>query len=293
MSLKVGIQLYSVREEMEKNPIEAIRALGNMGYRYLEVANHNAEADNGVGFGATAEEVRAALDDIGSQIVSAHIFPFHEKTFSSVIDYNQKIGNTNIIEPMGFFSDLEDLKRKAEFYNKCGAVCRREGMHFLYHNHFQEFSMAEGKPLLYWLAEYTDPELMSFELDTFWTMRGGFDPVTVIQTLGSRIRLLHQKDFAKDSPRKVNIFEAVGGDQNMVTGLDAFHHYMEVNAFGPEDFTEIGTGIMDIQRIINAANEIGAAEYIILEQDYTQHAQMESVRISMDAFRKFTGISWE
>ena len=72
--MKVGIQLYSVRNNMEKDPISTIQEVAKAGYRHLEVANYNADADPGIGFGITAKEVRALLDYLGTDIFSAHIF---------------------------------------------------------------------------------------------------------------------------------------------------------------------------------------------------------------------------
>ena len=130
----------------------------------------------------------------------------------------------------------------------------------------------------------TDPRYVSFELDTFWAMRGGADPVEVMKRLGARLKLVHQKDFSKTSTSPVNLW-TVKDPETLIT-RETFGEGMD-----PKDFCEIGTGIMDIQTIIDTANALGA-EYIVLEQDHTQLTQMESVRISMDSFKKFSGLDW-
>ena len=82
-----------------------------------------------------------------------------------------------------------------------------------------------------------------------------------------------------------NIFERVGYDAKI--DMDVFN-----TGYAEQNFTEIGTGTMNIQAIIDKANALGSVDYIILEQDYSQHPQLESIRLSMDSFKKFNGISW-
>jgi sugar phosphate isomerase/epimerase len=102
--------------------------------------------------------------------------------------------------------------------------------------------------------------------------------------LGDRLKLIHQKDFSKTSDSPINLWTV--NDPNVLVTWDSFGKGSD-----HKDFCEIGTGIMDIQSIINKGNELGA-EYIVLEQDHTQLTQMESVRISMDSFHKFSGLDW-
>lgn len=285
MALKVGIQLYSVREDMEKNPVEAIRKVAEMGYKNLEVANSRADEDPGVGFGVPAEELLHILSGFGARVVSGHLRPITEETLPGIIAYHGKIGNTYIGQSADFFPDYDTLMRRCEYYNKMGKLLSAHGMKFLYHNHYHEFQKMNDKYILTHILENTDPSMVDFELDTFWAMRGGVNPVEVMKTLGSRMKLVHQKDFSKTTDSPVNIFTVK--DPNVPITRDTFG-----GAHKPEDFCEIGTGTMDIQKLLDTANEQGA-EYVILEQDATQLTPMESVRISMESFRKFSGIQFE
>ena len=90
---------------------------------------------------------------------------------------------------------------------------------------------------------------------------------------------------AKDEP--VNLFEKIGYDAEITT-REKFRE-----SYSHDGFTEVGTGEMDIQKIIDTANGLGSVEYMILEQDFTKRDQMESVRISMESFRKYRGIAWD
>ena len=282
--IKVGLILYSVRGEMEHDPIGTVERVAQMGYKNIEVCNHNAIQDPGCGFGVDAPTLKAAFDKFGSKVVSAHVFPFEKSDMQAVIAYNQALGNHNIVNPMGKFSTYDDLMRQCEDFNRWGKICREAGMTYLYHNHDHEYRTFGGKAILDLIAENTDPDYLSFELDTFWAMRGGADPVEVMKRLGARLKLVHQKDFSKTSTSPVNLW-TVKDPETLIT-RETFGEGMD-----PKDFCEIGTGIMDIQTIIDTANALGA-EYIVLEQDHTQLTQMESVRISMDSFKKFSGLDW-
>ena len=308
--LKVGLILYSVRAEMEKDPIGTAEKVGRLGYKNLEVCNHNAIHVPGCGFGVSAEELKATFDRFGSKVVSAHIFPFEKSDVPAVLTYNQTLGNRNIVNPMGRFTTYDDLMRQCEYFNKMGKICHEEGMTYLYHNHDHEFRTFQGKAILDLIVEHTDPDYLSLELDTFWTMRAGLCPMEQLKHFGKRVKLVHQKDFAWDSMAPINNIGLTPEEREMKpgesVGLGGDSEYAKNGgAYSKEEleqqsrvrntaFAEIGTGIMPIQKIIDAANEYTDAEYIILEQDYTRlPTQIASIEKSMEAFRRFQGLSWD
>lgn len=311
--LKVGLILYSVRDEMAKDPIGTVEKVGRMGYKNIEVCNHNAINDPGCGFNVPAEKLKATFDEFGSKVVSAHIFPIEKADLPAVLAYNQVLGNHNIVCPNGRFTTYDDLMRQCEGFNKTGKICKEAGMTYYYHNHYHEFATIQGKPVLDWIVENTDPEYLSLELDTFWVMRAGLDPVETLKHYGKRVKLIHQKDFAWDGLEPINMLgltpeertlpeEGLGTDGNSSYAKNAGKHIeLDADKAAKEArrrrfscFTEIGTGVMHIQDIIDAANEYTDAQYIILEQDATRmESQMASIEKSMEAFQKFTGISWD
>ena len=284
--MKVGIQLYSVRNHMAEDPIATLRQVAQAGYKYIEVANHNATEDAGVGFGVSAAEIKKLLDETGASIFSAHIFPLDPENMTPILEYHQEIGTKYFVQPMDFYKDADEALRKAEILNKVGERCKEYGMQLLYHNHFHEFQHFGDKTVYDILMENTDPELVKVELDTYWTMRAGLDPVAKLKELGSRVCLVHQKDFAKGYEDQVNLLKSVEEDNDYVD-MDRFNRDVK-----EETFSEIGTGIMDIQSIIDTANEVCGSEYIVLEQDFSQHDEIESIKISMDSFHKFKGVEW-
>ncbi len=309
--LKVGLILYSVREEMAKDPIAAVERVAGLGYKNIEVCNHNAIQDPGCGFGVEAQTLKATFDRFGSQVVSAHIFPLEKADLKGVLAYNRALGNKNIVNPMGRFTTYDDLMRQCEFFNQVGRECHENGFAFLYHNHDHEFRTFNGKSIMDHMVENTDPDYLSLELDTFWVMRAGLNPVEMLKHFGQRVKLVHQKDFAWDSLAPINTIGLTPEDYEMKpgesAGIDGGSDYAKnggkfvitedeaarARYIRSTAFTEIGTGIMPIQSIIDAANAHTAAEYIILEQDSTRmESQLASIEKSMEAFRKFSGIEW-
>lgn len=309
--LKVGLILYSVREEMARDPVAAVERVAELGYKNIEVCNHNAIADPGCGFGVDAQTLKATFDRFGSQVVSAHIFPLEKADRKGVLAYNRALGNKNIVNPMGRFTTYDGLMRQCEFFNQVGKECHEEGFTFLYHNHDHGFRTFNGKAILDLIVENTDPDYLSLELDTFWVMRAGLNPVESLKHFGKRVKLVHQKDFAWDSLAPINTIGLTPEDYEMkpgeAAGIDGGSDYAKnggrhviteeeaakARAIRNTAFTEIGTGIMPIQAIIDAANAHTAADYIILEQDSTRmESQLVSIEKSMEAFRKFSGIEW-
>lgn len=159
-------------------------------------------------------------------------------------------------------------------------------MTYLYHNHYHEFYTINGKTVMDLMMENTDPDYLSLELDTFWVMRAGLDPVEQLKHFGKRVKLLHQKDFAWDSMEPLNMRGLTPEECTMPpegAGTDGNSFYAKTGGHAEPDeaakkarrirntaFTEIGMGIMHIQDIIDAANAYTEAEYIILEQDATR-----------------------
>lgn len=294
MALKIGLQLYSVRNSMAVDPLATIENVGKLGYKYIEFANHNAKEDFGCGFGVPAEVMKEKLDSYGMKAVSAHISPLELDNVDKVIEYYSVLGCKNLVKSMDVFESSDDVKRKAEAYNLIGERLKKYGMSYLYHNHFQEFQKFDGKYVLDIMRENVDPSCVGFQLDTFWVMRGGADPIEILKRFGSAVKLVHQKDFAKDIDIPVDIFSYTDPNQNI--DVQKLMDILSTPFNGLEQkeaIVEVGTGQMDIQSIIQTAQEYTDAEYIILEQDFTKHDEIESIKISMESFRKFSGVLWE
>ena len=289
MTLRVGLQLYSVRNALARDPWGTLAQLAEAGFTHLEAANHHARTDPGVGFGVAAPELRAQLADLGLSIIGCHINPLDLEILPRALEYQAELGNTQFGCDIEFFpyGDRDYVLRRSELYNQVGELARAHGMRFYYHNHFQEFQRFGDEYVYDLILQNTNPELVKLELDTYWMYRGGQDPITWMQKCADRVILLHQKDFPAGAPQPLNLYDGV------VSPAENIDMAVFDNRKDERCFTEIGTGVLPIQSIINAAGALPNVEYLILEQDHTAMDEIDSVRTSREAFAtKFTGISW-
>lgn len=286
MAIKVGIQLYSVKNAIAERPYEVLHQVAEAGYHYVEAANHNAVNDPGVGFGVPANRLKRTLDELGLQIVGCHVNPLREDLLPEVLDYHAELGSTQIGCDIEFFpyGDMDYLKRRCETFNRVGELCQERGMRYYYHNHYQEFQRFGDKLVYDLIMENTDPGLVYAELDTYWVARGGQDPVDFMHKYHDRLILLHQKDFPAHMGEPLCMFDG------LVDPDGEIDDQLFTETKNPESFTEIGTGILPIQSYIEAAQSCPSLDYIILEQDATRLDEIESINVSMQAFRKFEGV---
>ncbi len=198
--LPLGLQLYSVREELPKDYAGTLKAVAALGYREVEAAGF---------FGHSAPEVKQALSAAGLRCVSGHYpWPQLDGKLDAVIDFHKQIGAEYIVcaypghkpgsasgDPHSF--SLDDWRWNAEQFNKAGATVKKAGLRFGYHNHTPEFKKEGGVVPYDELLRLTDPNLVTFELDCGWVMVGGADPIAYLKKYPNRISMLHVKDFQK------------------------------------------------------------------------------------------------
>lgn len=290
MSVRIGLQLYSVRQTFAADPWGTLEAIAAAGFKTLEAANHDALNDPGVGFDLPAKELRSRLDGLGLSIVGCHINPLDLSILPRALDYQSELGSTQFGCDIEFFpyGDRDFVLRRAEVFNQVGEMAAERGMRFYYHNHFQEFQMFGDEYVYELILENTDPQLVKIEMDTYWMYRGGQDPVMWMERYGDRIVILHQKDFPEESPQPIDMFDGEIGPTESID-MDVFMEHKN-----PLCFVEIGTGVLPIQEIIDAAAKLPQLEYMILEQDHTQMSELDSIATSARAFReRFTGVTFE
>ncbi|WES63543.1 sugar phosphate isomerase/epimerase [Microbacter sp. GSS18] len=290
MTVNIGLQLFSVRQSLAADPWGTLEKLAALGFRTLEAANHSARTDPGVGFGVDAASLRDRLADLGMSIVGCHINPLDVDILPRALDYQAELGNLQFGCDIEFYpyGDRDYVLRRAEIFNQVGALAAERGMRFYYHNHFQEFQRF-GDDLVYDLIlENTDPDLVKLELDTYWIYRGGHDPIEWMRKCADRVVLSHQKDFPADAPQPLNLFDGVISPTENIT-QEVFEGRKD-----PLCFTEIGTGILPIQDILDEVATLPSFDYMFLEQDHTQLSELDSVAQSRTAFTsRFSGVTWE
>ena len=191
MRNKYGIQLYSIRDLTSQNLEEAIKAVAEMGYSYVEFAGF---------FGYTAEEVRAMLDKYGVEVCSTHTGwqELKPEVLADTIAYHKAIGNKNIVVP-GFDRTEATFDEMIEVFNYAAPILKENGIALGYHNHSYEFIPTEsGRVFHNELAEKTDVEI---QLDTFWVYNAELDPIAEMEKFKTRARSIHLKDGIKSGAR--------------------------------------------------------------------------------------------
>jgi sugar phosphate isomerase/epimerase len=294
MALKIGLQMYSVRKSFEKDPLGTIAKVADIGYKYLELANRNAYEDPGSGIGVTAKDLKESAQRYGGDIFSAHIHPFDKKNVDRVIEYHAELGTKFLISKghVNTRDNTESLNRKEaeeliDLYCLLGEKCRAAGMQHALHTSIASYDEFNDWSLDTFYKE-TSKENLMFELDTYWLLRSGYDPVQIIRKFADRLVIVHQKDLPKKIKGRININENI--PRGVPYGGYGTKEYFE--SVTQDDFVEIGEGQMDLQGIVDATIKYTSATHIVLEQDFTKLDEIESIKISMENFKKIRNIEF-
>ena len=242
-SNRIGIQLYSLRRLMPNDDRRAVRSmfnwLGRAGYTEVEMAGY---------YGFTAAQIRGWIDDAGLRAPSGHdpldIDPANS-TWQDAYKRTLEDANTLGQKYTGFAwfgppYDSERFRFLAERFSEAGALAKAAGLQFFYHNHNFEFEnkQADGTPNYDILLEETDADLVKFELDLYWIVRGGENPLAYLASDPSRWPLYHVKDKTwKDRP-------------------------------GEEDWEDVGPGAIDFPDIFVAGQGRRVDKHFIVEHDW-------------------------
>jgi len=189
---KIGVQLYSVRNLMQQDFAGTLAAVAGAGYDEVEFAGYY---DN------EPQQVRDLLDELGLDGVAGH-FPrlVFQDQLDDLIESSKTIGHRYLILPWLDPKErtIDGYKALATFSNEVGQACSDAGLTFGYHNHDFELQAIDGKVPLDLLLEETDPALVAFELDLFWVLKGGGDPLDYFERYPGRFALSHVKDMTAD-----------------------------------------------------------------------------------------------
>ncbi|ONI39768.1 hypothetical protein AN640_01595 [Candidatus Epulonipiscium fishelsonii] len=241
--MKIGVQLYTLREECEDDFFGVLEKVAKLGYDGVEFAGF---------FGKTAEEVKECLEKNNLEVVGSHTsLDLLKNHLAEVITYNKEIGNDVIICP---YSEVKDEQSKDElvpFLIKVGKILKENSMKFLYHNHDHEFIEVNSKPILEYILHDTE-NFVSSELDTFWIFRADRNPVEYMEYLGDKLELVHIKDGNKDE------ILSVGAGEVDIKSIVNQAKKMGLKWIVVENDNPSPTGMEDITRSINYLKSIGA-----------------------------------
>ena len=256
---KIGLQLYTVRDQMKGDFDGTIAKVASIGYKEVEFAGY---------FGHTPEQVRAVIDRNGLTSPSCHVeYAVLSDKWPSVIESSKTIGQSYIVCPWipeEIRKQPDGWKRAIDTFNHAGEISKKSGIQFAYHNHWFEFLPVNGKLPYDMLLEQCDPDLVKMELDLCWITVAGADPLTYFNRYPGRFPLVHVKDM-----KKLPKVSASGG-QDFGDSL--------------KDMTAVGSGIIDWKRIFAQSEKAGIKHYIV-EHDKPE-APFESIKISHDYLSK-------
>lgn len=250
--IKIGLQLYTLRELTEKDFFGTLEKVAEIGYEAVEFAGYG---------GIEAKEMKQKLDQLGLEAVSSHV-PMHllETELERQIEYSLEIGAKFIMCPYldfnTYFGDEDKFKQTLEKLQQIGETLKQHHLQFGYHNHDFEFKKLGDRYVLDRLYESIPADLLVAELDLYWVKKAGVDPQTYLEQYKGRTPLIHLKDMTGD---------------------------------GREFFAEVGQGIIDYKGILETASANGV-QYGIVEQDQCEQPPLESVKMSFD-YLKSIGVA--
>ena len=197
------IQLYSVRDDIKNDFKGTIAKVAEAGFKGVEAANYN----DGMFYGMSPVDFKKEIEAVGMEVLSSHtgkrLADDIDKTnwkevwawWDVAIDAHKKAGMKFIVTPsMPTPATLKGLKQYCDYYNQIGEKCNAAGMSFGYHNHNFEYKEIEGKLMYDYMLENTDPSKVFFEMDVYWTTKGGHTPLEYFNKYPNRFKLLHIKD---------------------------------------------------------------------------------------------------
>jgi sugar phosphate isomerase/epimerase len=250
MKIPVGLELYSVRDQLKKDPESTVRAVAKMGYQDVEFYAPYLEWSED-----QAKQMRKLLDELGIHCYSTHNDEdsFSDSKIQKASELNKILGSRYMVlawsDPK---PDLDGWKKVAESLNKAAEKLAPSGLKVGYHNHDAEWKPVEGKRPIEVIASNTKPSVM-LQLDVGTCLEAGADPVAWIKANPGRIRSIHCKDWSPDPN--------VGYK------------------------TLFGEGKADWKAIFQAAENQGGVEFYLIEQEGSRYPELETARRCLEAFR--------
>ena len=189
----VGVQLYTVRSEMRSDVDRTLARVAEIGYEEVEFAEY---------FDRSAAQIRRILDDNGLKAPASHIgIEQMENQWDMVVDFSATVGHQYVVVAYIDAEDrksLDDYRRITDRFNVVAERANAAGITFGYHNHDFEFEMVEGQVPFDVILTHADPTLVQFEMDLFWILNGGADPLDYFRRYPGRFPMVHVKDMDSD-----------------------------------------------------------------------------------------------
>ena len=235
----IGVQLYTVRNDMKQDMPGTLAKVAQIGYKEVEFAGY---------FDHSPKEVRAMLDQNGLVSPASHVdYKLLGDKWQETLDAAKVMGQSYIVCPMvpdDIRKQPDGWKQVADTFNKAALVSKKNGLQFCYHNHHFEFAKTNGQIPYDVLLSATDPNLVKMEMDLCWAVVGGADPVAYFNRYPGRFPLVHVKDMKSiPSPAPGEAY----------VPFEKLHPLM----------TDVGSGMIDWKRIFAQADQGGIKHYFV------------------------------
>lgn len=241
--MKIAVQLYTLRRELEKDFYSVIKQVAELGYEGVEFAGF---------YNINANDMHDVLTNLNLKVAGSHTsLELLEKNIDEVIEYNQIIGNKDIVIPWAKVDNIDDVKHLINRIKPIIEKLKNVNMNLHYHNHNHELVPYQEGYLLDFLFNEL-PEL-SAEIDTHWVTRANVEPISYLKKYQKRTKLVHLKDL--------------------------------VIIDGKPNYAPLGEGIMDLVGIIDQAQENGC-EWLVVENDEPRQGGIRDIQISINYLKK-------
>lgn len=267
----LGIQLYSIRDDMKKDPSGTLKQLAAMGYKNVEHAGYSQRKF----YGYSAKEFKKLLDGLGLLMPSGHTVMGKQHWDAAKNDFTDEwkytvedaavVGQHYVISPWldeSLRKNYDDFKAYMDVFNKSGALCKKSGMKFGYHNHDFEFGQQlNGKKIFDLILQNTDPSLVAQQLDIGNMYHAGGIALDIIKQYPGRFELMHVKDEIKTDKGEMG---------------------------GKYESTVLGKGIIPVKEVIDLGKKSGGTKHFIIEQEsYQGQAPLDAVRDDLAVMKKW------
>jgi sugar phosphate isomerase/epimerase len=243
----VGLQLYTVRDEMLKDNIGTLKKIAGIGYKEIE----SAASEKGYYYGFRPAEMKKICTDLGMTLRSGHVH--YDDKWQQTIDQASESGQEYLIASVmpSKGQTVDNYKRTAEIFNKAGEACKKSNINFGYHNHESEFEKDNGQVLYDVLLDNTNPQYVKMEMDLGWVIVTGNDPLQYFEKYPGRFPLWHLKDM--DLREKHSV--------------------------------EFGRGGLDVKKMLENAKKAGMKHFFVEQEEYTGTA-FDCLSFNMDYLKK-------
>lgn len=236
-----GLQLYTLRDDMLKDPGGVLKQVADAGYKFVE----SFEGDKGIFWGMTHKDFKKYMNDLGMQIIVSHCNIY--KDFEQKAEQAAAIGMKYLMSSSyGKQKSMDDYKKFAKDFNHCGEVCKKAGIRFAFHGEDSDYETQFGQIPMNFFMQETDTALVDFEMDIGWVVTAKQDPESWLKKYQNRFKLCHIKDRIKGSRER---------DASCI----------------------LGEGEIDFPKILKVASSTGMQYYIVEQERYDRTTPLKAI----------------